>query len=286
MGLKLCCVAWDSWGFVKKDKDRAPVIQSCVYTEIHNILTWTSLWRWQRHALIWNFLCCIILGVDAISCFVFVYFFFFFSTFFFNLLRHHSRLIRQFTFLYFGLIMCGMTFWWVIITPTYILATMRLLTKTSLFLFSQSIKRQNKSFLTITWSGKVPYVTDGSCIWKPLYPHNSTSLPAPSPASFLSMRIVGVDGIKRFRLPFHFFSSVTFDHFTACFLIDPCHHALALRLTWLLCLHSSFKLETIFAVAATSTCSLSFPTLSSLCQCGCCLSGLSGEVIKWFCSLL
>lgn len=133
--------------------------------------------------------------------------------------------------------------------------------------------------------------TSSICNWwqlylKNMYPHNSASLPAPSPANFLSMRIIGVDGIKRFRLPFHFFSSVTFDHFTACFLIDPCHHALALRLTWLLCLHSSFKLETIFAVAATSTCSLSFPTLSSLCPCGCCLSGLSGEVIKWFCSLL
>lgn len=31
-------------GFVKKDNDRAPVIQSCVYTEIHIILTLTSLW--------------------------------------------------------------------------------------------------------------------------------------------------------------------------------------------------------------------------------------------------
>lgn len=57
MNLKLCCQAWFSWRFVKKDKDRAPVIQSCVYTEIHTILTLTSLWRWQRHALILNFLC-------------------------------------------------------------------------------------------------------------------------------------------------------------------------------------------------------------------------------------
>lgn len=44
MGFRRCCLAWDSWGFVKKDEDRAPVIQSCVYTEIHVILTLTSLW--------------------------------------------------------------------------------------------------------------------------------------------------------------------------------------------------------------------------------------------------
>lgn len=41
-GLKLCYDGWDSRGFVKKDEDRGLVIQSCVYTEIHNILTQTS----------------------------------------------------------------------------------------------------------------------------------------------------------------------------------------------------------------------------------------------------
>lgn len=45
------CVAWDLWGFMKKDKDRAPVIQSCVYTEIHTILTLTSLWQWHAFYL-------------------------------------------------------------------------------------------------------------------------------------------------------------------------------------------------------------------------------------------
>lgn len=99
---------------VKKDKDRAPVIQSCVYTEIHDILTLTSLWRWQRHALILNFLFflsfLIIMGVNAISCFV--------LSSQNVVIETSSPSIRQLsknTYLYFGVIMCGMTFWWVII---------------------------------------------------------------------------------------------------------------------------------------------------------------------------
>lgn len=150
MGLKLCCVAWDSWGFVKKDKDRAPVIQSCVYTEIHTILTLTSLWRWQWHALIWNFLCFIILEDNAISCFVcfksFVVETSFPSirqlsknTFFIVFWPHHvwhDVLVGDYCFHLYS----GGTMW---------LCTMRLLMKTSLFLFSKQIKRQTKSFLAI-----------------------------------------------------------------------------------------------------------------------------------------
>lgn len=72
-GFKRCCEAWDPWGFVKKDKDRAPVIQSCVYTEIHTILTLTSCWRWLKAACFSFFFVVVSfsLEVNAISwCFV------------------------------------------------------------------------------------------------------------------------------------------------------------------------------------------------------------------------
>lgn len=101
-----------TWGFVKKDKDGAPVIQSCVYTEIHTILTPNITLTWAAACFDFKFLL-LFLGVTAISCLgSSVLFFFSFSP----SIRHLCRN----TFLYFGL-MCGMMFWWVIIASTYTL---------------------------------------------------------------------------------------------------------------------------------------------------------------------
>lgn len=71
------------------------------------------------------------LGVDAISCF-------FCFCFFVVGLRYFIPVLfasyPKKTSLYFGLIMCGMTFWWVIITTIYILATVWCLSRTYLCL--------------------------------------------------------------------------------------------------------------------------------------------------------
>ena len=156
MGLKLCCVAWDSWGFVKKDKDRAPVIQSCVYTEIHTILTLTSLWRWKRHALIWNCLCFFRESV---------LFPVLFCLFWILLLKHNSRLLAKYPKTHPCILgsSCGMMFWWVIIVFTHILENQVALCHAAFnlknsFIFIKQIKRQKIYFLAISffsWAWKV-----------------------------------------------------------------------------------------------------------------------------------
>lgn len=255
----------------------------------------TSLWRWQPHALIWNLFSSIILVTNAFSCFVLSFQNFVIETF------PSIRQLCTNTFLYFGLIMCGMTFWWVIIVSTYILAYHVALYPVAfnenipISVFKANKKAKKYIFLPSTfssWTKKVSYVTNRR--WK----YFKTILPSwfgPSTPSVLADAVVYLNIFRcRWHKNIYFATNSNTFPFNYSFkwpLIIYLHafwlilDSMARSYTHLLCLHSCLSWKP-FCSHSNMECNLSHPILPSFYQWGCCLSGLSGKVIKWFCSLL